>query len=225
MFDTNGQLLFPDGSGQNADGSTPAGLNGPPPNPDMHPYWIPEFFGDVILVNGKSWPFLNVEPRRYRFHMVDGANARVFNLSLPGLKFWIIGTDGGLLDKPVAVDQVFLAPGERADVIIDFASVAGTELIMTNDAPAPYPSGDPPDPNTNGTVMKFIVGTTITGGQDRSFNPAKPGARLRGGFMMPPPIVGRRGRHLRENNAATSATQRQAGCYDQKTVTKKEEPP
>ena len=190
MFDTNGQLLFPDGSGQNADGSTPAGLNGGPPNPDIHPYWIPEFFGDVILVNGKSWPFLNVEPRRYRFHMVDGANARFFNLSLPGLKFWIIGTDGGLLDKPVAVDQVFLAPGERADVIIDFASAAGTELIMTNDAPAPYPMGDVPDPNTNGTIMKFIVGTTITGYKDRSFNPAKPGAKLRGcGFLTPEPIV------------------------------------
>ena len=190
MFDTNGQLLFPDGSGQNADGSTPAGLSGGPPNPDLHPYWIPEFFGDVMLVNGKSWPFLNVEPRRYRFRIVDGCNARFLNMTLPGLKFWIIGTDGGLLDKPVAVDKLFLAPGERADIIVDFASVAGTELIMTNDAPAPYPMGDAPDPNTNGTIMKFKVGTTITGYKDRSFNPAKPGAKLRGcGFLFPEPIV------------------------------------
>ena len=135
MFDTNGQLLFPrrtQDSQQNcsshskrptADG---AGFNGGPPNPNVHPFWIPEFFGDVILVNGKSWPYLNVEPRRYRFRMVDGANARFFNLKIPGVKIWIIGADGGLLDKPVAVDSVFIAPGERADVIVDFAKLAGT---------------------------------------------------------------------------------------------------
>ncbi len=190
MFDVNGQLLFPDGSGQNSDGSTPAGLSGGPPNPDVHPYWIPEFFGDVMLVNGKSWPYLNVEPRRYRFRVVDGCNARFLNLSLPGLKFWIIGTDGGLLDKPVAVDQLFLAPGERADIIIDFASAKGTEIIMTNDASAPYPMGDTPDPNTNGTIMKFIVGTNVTGNRDQSFNPAAKGAVLRGcRFGLPEPIV------------------------------------
>ena len=190
MFDTNGQLLFPDGTGANADGSASAGLNGPPPNPDMHPYWIPEFFGDVIVVNGKSWPYLNVEPRRYRFRIADGANARFFNLTIPGLKWWIIGTDGGLLDKPIQVDKLFLAPGERADVIVDFSSAKGTEIIMTNDAPAPYPMGDAPDPNTNGTIMKFIVGNTITGFKDKSFDPAKTGAKLRGcSDDLPPPIV------------------------------------
>ena len=104
MFDTNGQLLFPDGTGdmqnwsvtsnQPTDG---AGFNGGPPNPNVHPFWIPEFFGDIILVNGKSWPYLNVEPRRYRFRIVDGANARFFNLKIPGVQIWIIGTDGGLL--------------------------------------------------------------------------------------------------------------------------------
>jgi spore coat protein A len=182
MFDTNGQLLFPDGTGG-------IGLNGTPPNPEIHPYWIPEFFGDVILVNAKSWPFLEVEPRRYRFRIADGANARFFNLTIPGLKWWIIGTDGGLLDKPVKVDTLFLAPGERADVIVDFSSVAGSALIVTNDARAPYPMGDAPDTNTNGQVMKFIVGTTITGGKDNSFDPAKTGATLRGGKNQPPAIM------------------------------------
>ena len=189
MFDTNGQLLFPDGTGTNADNSTPAGLNGAPPNPLVHPYWIPEFFGDVILVNAKSWPFLNVEPRRYRFRVADGANARFFNLTLPGLKWWIIGTDGGLLDKPVQADTLFLAPGERADVIVDFSRAAGSQLTVTNDAPAPYPMGDAPDPTTNGQIMMFIVGTTITGGKDNSFDPAKTGATLRGGKNQPPVIM------------------------------------
>lgn len=72
QFDTDGQWLFPDGF--------PAGLNGPPTNPTVHPFWNPEFFGDVIVVNGRSWPFLNVEPRRYRFRMLNGSNARVYDI-------------------------------------------------------------------------------------------------------------------------------------------------
>ena len=47
-----------------------------PPNPSIHPFWTPEFFGDVMTVNGKSWPFLSVAPRKYRFRMLDGCNAR-----------------------------------------------------------------------------------------------------------------------------------------------------
>jgi spore coat protein A len=192
MFDTNGQLLFPDGTGENADGSIPAGFNGEPPNPEEHPYWIPEFFGDVIVVNGKSWPYLNVEPRKYRFRIVDGANARFFNLTIPGVRMWIIGTDGGLLDKPVEVDTIFVAPGERVGVIVDFSSVAGQSVIMTNDAPGPFPDGggDPPNfKDTVGQIMKFIVGTTVTGGSDTSFDPSAAGATLRGGAQQPSPIV------------------------------------
>ncbi len=69
QFDTNGQLYFPDSD-------NPANLNGPPGNPDKHPFWIPEFFGDVITVNGKSWPTMEVQPRRYRFRIVNASNAR-----------------------------------------------------------------------------------------------------------------------------------------------------
>ena len=97
LFDTNGQLLFPDGSNPEV---------GEPPNPDIHPFWIPEFFGDVNVVNGRSWPFLNVESRRYRFRIVVAANARFYRMKLvnmrtgaPGPPIWLIGTDGGLLDR------------------------------------------------------------------------------------------------------------------------------
>jgi len=192
MFDENGQLLFPDGTGANADGSAPAGFNGSPPSPATHPFWIPEFLGDVVVVNGKSWPYLNVEPRRYRFRIVDGANARFFNLTIPGVKSWVIGTDGGLLDEPVPVNSILLAPGERADVIVDFSPAAGRSIIMTNDAPGPFPNGGGGPSNikeTIGQVMKFIVGTTITGGKDTSFDPSASGAMLRGGSQQPPPIV------------------------------------
>jgi len=101
QFDTNGQLFFPDGN------PLTAGLNGPPGNPDINPYAIPEFFGDVILVNGKSWPYLEVEPRRYRFRLLNASNARMYALFLTAESsqdvpdFWQIGTDGGLLDTPV----------------------------------------------------------------------------------------------------------------------------
>jgi spore coat protein A len=65
MFDTNGQLYFPN-----------VGIN------PEHPFWIPEFVGDTIVVNGKVWPFLNVEPRRYRFLIINGSNARTYELYL-----------------------------------------------------------------------------------------------------------------------------------------------
>ncbi len=206
MFDMNGQLLFPDGTGQNSSyytahpelgvDPTPAGLNGGAPNPDIHPFWNPEFFGDVIVVNGKSWPKLEVKPRRYRFRMVNGCNARFLNMkfaddslnALPTpLPFYVIGTDGGLLDKPIMVNELFAAPAERTDVIIDFSAYKGQSLILTNDANAPYPDGLPVDPNTNGQVMMFIVSNDTV--SDNSFNPATPGAKLRGGKKQPPAMV------------------------------------
>src|SRR5437588_12487516 len=102
QFDSIGQLLFPDSP------ATPSLVDGPPGNPGLHPYWIPEFFGDVICVNGRSWPHLNVEPRRYRFRIVIASNARFFRMGLSDLARgaqgpppWQIGTDGSLLDRPV----------------------------------------------------------------------------------------------------------------------------
>ena len=166
QFDTNGQWYFPDSDG--------AGLSGGPPNPSVHPFWIPEFFGDAIVVNGKTWPYLDVTPQRYRFRFLNGSNARFYNLNL-GLPFWVIGTDGGLLDAPVRVDRLFLAPGERADVIVDFASARGDTLVMTNDAPAPFPDGD--DPLTAGNIMQFRVATGSV--VDKTFNPAAGGPPLR----------------------------------------------
>jgi len=158
MFDTDGQLFFPD-----------LGIN-----PTVHPYWIPEFFGDVIVVNGKAWPYLIVDPRRYRFRFLNGSNARFYRLSLgPKLPFWVIGTDGGFLDKPVMVKELFIAPGERADVIVDFAPIAGTNIIMTNSAKAPFPDGTAPDPRTVGQIMQFRVGPApVPPVTDPSYDPA-----------------------------------------------------
>jgi len=199
LFDTNGQLLFPDGT----PADNPSGLNGTPPNPGAHPWWIPEFFGDAIVVNGKTWPFLNVEPRRYRFRVLNACNARFLHMMLadsqssaPGPVIWKIGSDGGLLNHPAKLSDgndpnsasLFLAPSERADIIIDFSGCPGRSFTLTNDAVFPYPSGGPPDPTLDGRIMQFRVNLPLSS-QDTTFNPAR-GGSLRGGRNQEPVIVG-----------------------------------
>lgn len=209
QFDTNGQLYFPDGN------PAGAGLNGDPGNPTIHPYAIPEFFGDVICVNGKSWPYLEVEPRRYRFRVLDGSNARMYalqisdedgNTSHPTVPIiWQIGSDGGLFDKPVAINsfvpftwdptdttqtpfgspvfdspRLFITPSERMDIIIDFSGFKGKTFTLVNDAPAPFPGGGTPLDDNERLVMQFRVTKHLTT-CDKSFNPAKHGAILRKG--------------------------------------------
>ncbi len=96
--------------------------------------WTPEVFGDALLVNGKLFPYLEVEPRKYRFRALNGANGRFFHLSLSnGQPFHQIGTDQGLLPAPIELNRVILAPGERADLIVDFSASAGEQIILKND--------------------------------------------------------------------------------------------
>jgi len=121
--------------------------------------WIGEYFGDVMLVNGKVWPFLNVEPRLYRFRILNGCNARILNLDIPGTKMWQIGAEGGLWDISVPVKQLVLAPAERADVIVDFSTLAGQRVPMSNHQP-PKPVATPAPTLTQ--VMQIRVGTTVT---------------------------------------------------------------
>jgi spore coat protein A len=204
QFDTNGQLLWPDSN------NNPSLVDGPPSNPKIHPFWIPEFFGDVNCVNGRSWPYLAVEPRRYRFRFLDGSNARFFRMGLvdassgaTGPAMYLIGTDGGLLDTPVTLagnpepvsdgtptptSRLFLSPSERSDVIIDFAGQAGKTFTLTNDAQVPFPSGDPLDPaDPTRNVMQFQV-TLPLSSTDTTYNPAT-GTPLRGGANQQPKIV------------------------------------
>jgi len=122
--------------------------------PDM---WMDHFFGDVIAVNGKVWPYFNVKQGKYRFRVLDGSNSRVYQLALSnGAPFMVIGTEGGLLPAPVARTEVMVTPGERIDFVIDFAAYApGTEIILQNSAPAPFPGT--PGVGVIPNVMKFIV--------------------------------------------------------------------
>jgi spore coat protein A, manganese oxidase len=101
--------------------------------PDMP--WVPEAFGEAMLVNGKLFPHLDVKPRRYRFRLLNAANGRFFHLSLSnGQKFFQIGTDQGLMAAPVPLDGVVVAPGERVDLIVDFDGHAGERIVLKSDA-------------------------------------------------------------------------------------------
>jgi FtsP/CotA-like multicopper oxidase with cupredoxin domain len=126
--------------------------------------WAPEFFGDVATVNGKVWPNLNVDRGLYRFRILNGSNARIYDLRLSsGHKMFQIGSEGGLFNSPVSLDRLIIAPGERADVLIDFSGLrAGTMVVVKNVAPVPFPDG--PRSRRRGAlpikeIMQFTVGS------------------------------------------------------------------
>jgi spore coat protein A, manganese oxidase len=97
--------------------------------------WIPEVVGEVPLVNGKIFPYLEVEPRKYRFRILNAANGRLYRLSMPeGVEMHQIGADQGLLPAPIPVTHIVLSPAERADVIIDFAKHRGARFLLSDDA-------------------------------------------------------------------------------------------
>ena len=112
MFDTAGQLYYP----------VSDKAAGP---------WIPEFFGDTILINGKILPYLKVEPRKYRIRLLNASNARAFYLSLSnGAPLAQIGTDQGLLGAPVSIQKLQISPAERADLVVDFAPHRGEQIVL-----------------------------------------------------------------------------------------------
>ncbi|MGZ5245175.1 MAG: multicopper oxidase domain-containing protein, partial [Bacteroidia bacterium] len=122
--------------------------------------------GDFILVNGKTWPVLEVEPRKYRFRIVNGSDSRFYNLTLPdNVKFHHIGSDGGLLNAPVVLNNILIGPGERKDVIVDFSDplLLTKTLILKNDAPTPFPEGDSVVAGLTDQIMAFKVTKALQG--------------------------------------------------------------
>jgi spore coat protein A len=143
---------------------------------DVAPIWNPEFFGNTIVVNGRTWPYLDVQRRRYRFRLLNGCDARFLVLAFdaPGVQVWQIGTEGGFLPKALDMKhamggRLLLAPAERADVIVDFRSVpAGATVRLLNLGPdEPFGGGEPGEgfevanPATTGQIMEFRVMKTV----------------------------------------------------------------
>jgi spore coat protein A len=133
-FNEDGSLFYPDG----------------PPFPvEVKPSVVPAFLGNTIVVNGRVWPRLKVEPRKYRFRVLNGSNTRGYNLTLSNSQdFFLIGTDGGLLDKSVSLKSISLEPAERCDIIIDFSELKNQKITLMN--------SEDTSPHT-GVVMQFKV--------------------------------------------------------------------
>jgi FtsP/CotA-like multicopper oxidase with cupredoxin domain len=133
---------------------------------DVSPIWNPEFFGNCMVVNGFTWPFLEVEQRRYRFRFLNGANSRFLIIKTDnGMPFFQIGAEQGFLPQAIELDSLLMAPSERADVIMDFTNLpVDTEVTLLNLGPdEPFGGGipgidfDPADPNSTGQIMRFVV--------------------------------------------------------------------
>ncbi len=160
--DEQGQILY-----------TPTMDDGVPLPPGV---WGAEFFGDFPVLNGAIYPYLNVEPRRYRLRVINGANSRFFNLYLnlaasptdvPAIvRFHQIGSDGGLLAAPVAMERLLLGPGERADLIVDFSALAGKTATLSNSAAVPFPGWAMMAPTHAplNDLMQFRVSLPLTPG-------------------------------------------------------------
>lgn len=147
--------------GFNEDGSLfyPRNVSDPPPPGVPDPSITPGEAFDFILVNGKVWPFLTVQQRKYRFRILNASNERFYRMSLSsGQPFIQIGSDGGLLESPVELQQITIGPSERLDVIINFSDLpVGARIVLTNDAPTPFDFGEPVDEATTGQIMQFRV--------------------------------------------------------------------
>jgi spore coat protein A len=170
-FNEDGSLFYPTGP-KNQDDEDES-----PPEPSI----VPQFYGDVSVVNGKAWPRLSVEPTKYRLRMLNGANSRYYSLKLleydessgtivgDGPSFIQIGNDGGLLPRPVQLeDRLELGSSKRADVVVDFSEYADETLLLHNNAPARYVGsvdGDGEEPLPE--IMLVDVDKTVSGADTR----------------------------------------------------------
>jgi FtsP/CotA-like multicopper oxidase with cupredoxin domain len=166
-FNTDGSLFYPD-TREFFDEIVGEFI----PDGEFSPIWNPEFFGNMVIVNGNTWPSQTVEQRRYRFRVLNGCQSRFLILDfnqIPGVEVWAIGNEGGFLSAPVNLtatndNQLLMALAERADLIVDFTNVPLGDHVLANVGPdEPFGGGipgvdfDPSDPGSTGQVMQFHV--------------------------------------------------------------------
>jgi FtsP/CotA-like multicopper oxidase with cupredoxin domain len=187
-FNADGSLFYPD-SRSFFDGFSQPFI----PETEISPIWNPEFFGNMIMVNGNTWPYLNVEQRRYRFRLLNGCQSRFLILdfsAIPGVEVWQIGNEGGFLAAPVNLsalhnNRLLMGLAERADLIVDFSNVPMGDYVLGNVGPdepfgggAPGEDFDPADPTSTGQVIQFRVRPALA-----------PDATTPPQFLELPPIV------------------------------------
>jgi FtsP/CotA-like multicopper oxidase with cupredoxin domain len=168
MFKDTGELFYPAFPGDPFydDFITGEGAILPPERfPGGGPTGLAEFFGDHMVVNGKLWPKMDVEPRNYRLRFLNGCDSRFlvaqffevpvdetdFTNATGPIPFTVIGSDQGLSSAPVeGVDTLVMETGSRYDIIFDFKTVTpGSRVIMKNiggDSPFGFAFGDDLEP-------------------------------------------------------------------------------
>jgi FtsP/CotA-like multicopper oxidase with cupredoxin domain len=166
-FNIDGSLFYP-ASREFFDGFTGPFI----PDSNVSPIWNPEFFGNMIMVNGNTWLFQTLEKRRYRFRFLNGCQSRFLILDfnqIPGVQVWQIGNEGGFLAAPVNItadngNRSLMGLAERADMIVDFTNVPEGNYVLGNVGPdEPFGGGVPgvdfpvSDPGTTGQIMEFRV--------------------------------------------------------------------
>lgn len=142
------------------------------PEGELSPIWNPEFFGNMLVVNGNTWPFQVVEQRRYRLRFLNGCQSRFLILDftgIEGVEVWQIGNEGGFLATPVNISadhggRLLMGLAERADLIVDFTNVPVGNYVLGNVGPDdPFGGGipgtdfDAADPDSTGQVLEFRV--------------------------------------------------------------------
>jgi FtsP/CotA-like multicopper oxidase with cupredoxin domain len=158
-------------------------------NPSEHPYWNHFFLGNTIMVNGQVWPNMNVKQGQYRFRLLDGSSSRFYNFTFSnGMSFTQIGSDGGYLKSPVKLTSLVLAPGERADILVDFSSLPSNQkVILKNDF---TDSTEPVQVQTLGQIIQFT--TTTEEGLSPKALPSELNPTLHGSFpSLPTPTTQR----------------------------------
>jgi FtsP/CotA-like multicopper oxidase with cupredoxin domain len=166
-FNTDGSLFYPDTRAFFDEVAGPY-----LPDTDLSPIWNPEFFGNTMMVNGATWPYLAVEQRRYRLRFLNGCDSRFLILdfsNIPGVEVWQVGSEGGFLPAPVNLTadtggRLLMGLAERADLVVDFTNVPLGSHVLANVGPDdPFGGGEPgedfdaSDPDTTGQVMEFRV--------------------------------------------------------------------
>ena len=142
----------------------------------VYPYeWSPEFFGDTCLVNGRAFPYLDVQPRKYRFTFLNGSQSRFYNLRFnKRVSITQIGVELGPLDSPQPLRSILLAPAERVDVVVDFSGLAiGTKVVLADTV---LPAGVVSPTRPLGDCMQFrVVGPALSGPDPYAGAPVLPG--------------------------------------------------
>lgn len=137
-YQSNGDLQSPDGS-------------------------VINFFGDTIHVNEQPWPYLSVEPRKYRFRLYDMSLSRAYDLYLVDpegnwLDFEIIASDSGLFASPVKSNDLTIAMGERYEIVVDFSAYEGKNITLGNKMSSPQVN----EYDNTDKVMRFVVGNSVS---------------------------------------------------------------